>query len=78
MYFKASCRNNPQTQKVESYYRLVESYRDANNYIRHRTIVTAGFIDHFSADELILFKKTSLIVSMASLFYWFKTPMHIF
>lgn len=57
MYFKASCRNNPQTQKVESYYRLVESYRDANNYIRHRTIVTAGFIDHFSADELIFIQK---------------------
>jgi hypothetical protein len=53
MFFKASCRRNPQTEKVESYYRLVESYRDANNYIRHRTIVTAGFIDHFSADELI-------------------------
>jgi hypothetical protein len=57
MYFKASCRNNPQTQKVESYYRLVESYRDANNYIRHRTIVTAGFIDHFTADELIFIQK---------------------
>lgn len=57
MYFKASCRRNPQTDKVESYYRLVESYRDANNYIRHRTIVTAGFIDHFTADELIFIQK---------------------
>jgi Transposase DDE domain len=57
MFFKASCRRNPQTQKVESYYRLVESYRDANNYIRHRTIVTAGFIDHFTADELIFIQK---------------------
>ena len=57
MFFKASCRRNPQTEKVESYYRLVESYRDANNYIRHRTIVTAGFIDHFTADELIFIQK---------------------
>jgi Transposase DDE domain len=57
MFFKASCRPNPQTGKVESYYRLVESYRDANNYIRHRTIVTAGFIDHFTADELIFIQK---------------------
>lgn len=57
MYFKASCRRNPQTDKVESYYRLVESYRDANNYIKHRTIVTAGFIDHFTADELIFIQK---------------------
>jgi predicted SprT family Zn-dependent metalloprotease len=57
MYFKASCRRNPQTEKVESYYRLVESYRDANNYIRHRTIVTAGFIDHFTAEELNFIQK---------------------
>ena len=57
MFFKASCRRNPQTEKVESYYRLVESYRDGNNYIRHRTIVTAGFIDHFTADELIFIQK---------------------
>ncbi|MBP6386963.1 MAG: IS1634 family transposase [Pseudarcicella sp.] len=57
MYFKASCRRNPQTDKVESYYRLVESYRDVNNYIRHRTIVTAGFIDHFTAEELIFIQK---------------------
>jgi len=57
MFFKASCRRNPQTEKVESYYRLVESYRDANNYIRHKTIVTAGFIDHFTADELIFIQK---------------------
>ena len=57
MYFKASCRRNPQTDKVESYYRLVESYRDANNYIRHRTIVTAGFIDHYTAEELIFIQK---------------------
>lgn len=53
MHFKAWCCRNPQAQKVESYCRLVESYRDANNYNRHRTIVTAGFIDHFTADELI-------------------------
>ena len=57
MFFKASCRRKPQTEKVESYYRLVESYRDANNYIRHKTIVTAGFIDYFTADELIFIQK---------------------
>ena len=57
MFFKLTCRRNPQTEKVESYYRLVESYRDVNNFIRHRTIVTAGFIDHFSADELIFIQK---------------------
>lgn len=57
MFFKASLRRNPQTDKVESYYRLVESYRDANNYIRHKTIVTAGYIDHFTADELIFIQK---------------------
>ena len=53
MFFKASCRRNSQTEKVDSYYRLVESYRDANNYIKHRTIVNEGFIDYFTAEELL-------------------------
>lgn len=57
MYFRISCRRNPQTEKVESYYRLVESYRDANNCIRQRTIVTAGFIDHYTAEELLFIQK---------------------
>lgn len=57
MYFKSSYRRNPETGKMESYYRLVESFRDQNDFVRHRTIVTAGFIDHLSAEELNYIQK---------------------
>lgn len=52
MYFKSNFRRNPETGKMESYYRLVESFRDQNDTVRNRTIITAGFIDHLSAEEL--------------------------
>ncbi|MFV7236593.1 IS1634 family transposase [Flavobacterium sp. ZB4R12] len=42
---------------MESYYRLVESFRDQNDIVRNRTIVTAGFIDHLSAEELNYIQK---------------------
>ncbi len=57
MYFKSNYRRNPETGKMESYYRLVESFRDQNDSIRNRTIVTAGFIDHLSAEELNYIQK---------------------
>jgi hypothetical protein len=57
MYFKSTFRRNPETGNMESYYRLVESFRDQNDIVRNRTIVTAGFIDHFSAEELNCIQK---------------------
>lgn len=48
MYFKASGRTNPVTKKYDSYYRLVESYRNETGRICHRTILNVGFLD----DEL--------------------------
>ena len=42
MYFKASGRVNPDTQKYDSYYRLVERYRNAEGRLCHRTILKAG------------------------------------
>ncbi len=48
MYFKASGRTNPGTKKYDSYYRLVESYRNETGRICHRTILNVGFLD----DEL--------------------------
>ena len=48
MYFKASGRTNPGTRKYDSYYRLVESYRNETGRICHRTILNVGFLD----DEL--------------------------
>lgn len=52
MYFKMSLRKNPDPQELSGYYRLVESYRNAENRVCHRTIVNVGFIDHLPADHL--------------------------
>lgn len=45
MYFKFSLRTNPLTNSLDSYYRLVESYRDVNGRVSHRTILNIGFLD---------------------------------
>ena len=48
MYFKYTGRINPATGRNEPYLRLVESYRNAEGNVCHRTILHIGF-----ADELI-------------------------
>ena len=50
-------RKNPQTGELSGYYRLVESYRDHNNTIRHRTILTVGFLDNLNGSQLNLIQK---------------------
>ena len=45
MYFKMSCRTNIATGGFEGYYRLVESYRDKDGKVSHRTILNIGFIE---------------------------------
>lgn len=57
MFFKSSMRKNPQTGEFSGYYRLVESYRDLNDVIRHRTILTVGFLDELSVVQLNLIQK---------------------
>jgi len=53
MYFKFSGRTNPKTKKYDSYYRLVESYRNAQGKVCHRTILNIGFIeDELSSEQL--------------------------
>jgi transposase len=52
MYFRSSIRRNPKTGELSGYYRLVESYRDMNGRVCHRTMVTAGFLDELSPDHL--------------------------
>ena len=46
MYFKTVLRKNPATQNHESYFRLVESYRNENDRICHTTLLNIGFIDY--------------------------------
>ena len=52
LYFKSTIRQNPSTGKLDSYYRLVESYRNFDNRICHRTLLNIGFIEGVSVDQL--------------------------
>lgn len=53
MYFKFSLRYNKDKQQSDAYYRLVESYRNAEGRVCHRTIVNIGFIDDaYSPEQL--------------------------
>ena len=59
MYFKASGRTNPGTKKYDSYYRLVESYRNETGQICHRTILNVGFLDdELTAEQLNVIART--------------------
>ena len=57
MYFKVSMRTNPKTDRYSGYYRLVESYRNYNDRVCHRTILNAGYLDELNADQLNLIQK---------------------
>ena len=52
MYFKFSLRKHPQTEKLSGYYRLVESYRNADNRVCHHTILNVGFMEDVTSDQL--------------------------
>jgi hypothetical protein len=59
MYFKFSGRTNPKTKNFDSYYRLVESYRNAEGRVCHRTILNIGFIDaELTAEQLNIIART--------------------
>jgi hypothetical protein len=57
MYFKVSMRTNPETKIYSGYYRLVESYRNYNDRVCHRTILNAGYLDELTTDQLNLIQK---------------------
>jgi hypothetical protein len=52
MYFKISMRTNPDTGVYSGYYRLVESYRNAQDRVCHRTILNVGHLDNLTPDQL--------------------------
>ncbi|WP_198675470.1 hypothetical protein, partial [Pleomorphovibrio marinus] len=52
MYFKFSLRKHPQSGKLCGYYRLVESYRNADNRVCHRTILNVGFMEDATPGQL--------------------------
>jgi DDE family transposase len=51
MYFKCSIRRNPETGAISGYYRLVESYRNSEDRICHRTILNVGFMEDTTAEQ---------------------------
>ena len=57
MYFRSSMRHHPKTGELTGYYRLVESYRNRENRICHRTMLSAGFLDELSGDQLSKIQK---------------------
>jgi len=57
MYFKVSGRHNPHTNKPGWYYRLVESYRNADDRVCHRTMLNVGFLEGLTTDQMNLIQK---------------------
>lgn len=52
MYFKSSMRYNPELKTSCGYYRLVESYRNIDDRICHRTLLNIGFISYLQPEQL--------------------------
>jgi hypothetical protein len=52
MYFKVSIRTNPATGDPDGYYRLVESYRNADDRVCHRTLLNVGFMGNVEPEDL--------------------------
>ena len=52
MYFKSILRINPQSGEPSGYYRLVESYRNINDRVCHRTLLNVGFLEGLTAEQL--------------------------
>ena len=52
MFFKTASRINPQTGKLSIYYRLVENSRNALGGFTQRSLMSVGFMDDVSTEEL--------------------------
>jgi transposase len=50
-------RKNPETKELSGYYRLLESYRNHNGQACHRTMLSAGFLDDLSVEQLNAIQK---------------------
>lgn len=70
MYFKATFRHNPATGKSDWYFRLVESHRNVLGDVRQRTILSVGFMNEFSGDQIDLIQDgiNNRILGQQSLF----------
>lgn len=57
MYFKATFRNHPELGPLCPYYRLVESYRNIDDRICHKTILNVGFVPELKPEQLNVIQK---------------------
>ncbi|MEI6753616.1 MAG: hypothetical protein WCK78_10650 [Paludibacter sp.] len=57
MYFKATYRHNPNTDKSDWYFRLVESNRNVLDEVRQGTVLSVGFLSDFSGNQIDLIEK---------------------
>ena len=57
MYFKATFRNHPELGAFCAYYRLVESYRNIEDRICHKTILNVGFVPELKPEQLNAIQK---------------------
>lgn len=51
VYFKCTIRHHPDTGAITGYYRLVESYRNTDDRICHRTILNVGFMEDTNVEQ---------------------------
>ncbi len=51
-------RTNPTIGVYSGYYRFVESYRNQNDQVCHRSILNAGYLDGLTTDQTNLIQKT--------------------
>jgi hypothetical protein len=57
MYFKSTLRKHPELGQFCPYYRLVESYRNLENRICHRTLLNVGFLPELKPEHLNIIQK---------------------
>ena len=74
MYFKATFRNHPELGPFCPYYRLVESYRNIEDRICHKTILNVGFVPELKPEQLNVIQKklTQLASGTGDLFLYQK------
>ena len=70
MYFKSTLRKHPELGQFCPYYRLVESYRNLENRICHRTLLNIGFLPELKTEDLNLIQKklNALVAGKVDLF----------
>lgn len=74
MYFKVSIRPNPAIGFISGYYRLVESYRNSNDRVCHRTILNVGFLDDVTPEQLNQIQKILTVKADNSSKLLFEVP----